>query len=82
MNTTINSDDGLDHSNRQGMFLAVIITFTAISMVMVLMRVYTRAMIVRSFGNGENANVGLPLQDTSLTVPEDDWAIIASMVCF
>lgn len=48
---------GLDHSNRQGMFLAVIITFTVISTVMVLMRVYTRAIIVRSFGKGEIATI-------------------------
>lgn len=44
---------GIDHSNRQGLFLAVIISFTVISTVMVLLRVYTRAMIVRSFGKGE-----------------------------
>lgn len=74
--------DGLDHSNRQGMFLAVIITFTVISTLMVLLRVYTRAVIVRSFGKGEPVNwclffCGSNLADFS---GKDDWAIIATMV--
>lgn len=83
MSPTINSaGDGLDHSNRQGMFLAVIIGFTIAATIMVLMRVYTRAMIVRSFGNGEYTNAYLRARSTLLTFLEDDWAIIACMVGF
>lgn len=36
------------------MFFAVIISFTLLSIIAVLLRVYTRVVIVRSFGNGEN----------------------------
>jgi hypothetical protein len=44
---------GLDHSNRQDTFIGIIAAFTALATVTVLLRLYTRAMIVKGFGLGK-----------------------------
>ena len=45
--------DQLDHSNRQGQFIGVVIGFTVLACVAVLARMYTRAVLVRNVGPGE-----------------------------
>ena len=45
--------DRLDHSNRQGEFVGLLIGFTALAFVCVMARMYTRVVLVRSFGPGE-----------------------------
>lgn len=43
----------LDHGNRQGEFIGVVVGFTALACAFVMARMYTRAVLVRELGPGE-----------------------------
>lgn len=45
--------DRLDHSNRQGEFVGLVVGFTALAFVCVMARMYTRVVLVKSAGPGE-----------------------------
>ncbi|KAI5781503.1 hypothetical protein EDC01DRAFT_730234 [Geopyxis carbonaria] len=63
--------ENLPHDNRQAQFLAIVIAFHCIATVTVLLRLYTRAYVVRSFG------IGWFIRSLDL---RNDWVMASALV--